>query len=283
MNIVDLSLKRPIMISMGLLAFVIFGITTYFSMPLTLIPDIKMPNITVRTIYAGASPEVIESQISRKIEDAASSISGVDQVQSYSMDSAALVMVTFDFSKDQNLALQEVKDKVDQILNELPADAEKPIISKMSLASMTPVMNIVLEVDMTSSELYTFAKENVSNKFAQVAGVGSISIAGDAEREIKVNFDSHTVYERNVSILQIAQIIAAANKEIPGGNIQYASRDIPVQMKGTFQSLDDLNNLDIPTTSGVFKLHQLASVDDTSKTVRERTCTITPFIYSSPF
>ena len=271
MNIVDLSLKRPIMISMALLAFVIFGFTAYFSMPLTLIPDVKMPTITVQTIYAGASPEVIESQISRKIEDATSSLSGIDEVQSYSMDSASIVMARFDFSKDENLALQEVKDKVDQIVNDLPADAEKPVVSKISIATMTPIINIVLEGDMTDAELYTFAKETVANKFAQVAGVSSVDIAGGAEREIKVNFDSHTVYERKVSILQIAQLIAAANKEIPGGNIDYDNRDIPVQFKGTFQSLDDLNNLDIPTASGIFKLHQLADVDDTSKTVRART------------
>ena len=271
MNIVDLSLKRPIMVSMALIAFVIFGIAAYFSMPLTLIPDVKMPTVTVQTIYAGASPEVIESQISRKLEDAVSAISGVDEIQSYSMDSASIVMVRFDFSKDENLALQEVKDKIDQIANDLPADAESPVASKMSIATMTPIINIVLEGDMTSAELYTFAKETVANKFAQVTGVGSIDIAGGAEREIKVNFNSRTVYERQVSILQIAQLIAAANKEIPGGNIDYDNRDIPVQLKGTFQNLDDLNNLDIPTASGIFKLHQLADVEDSSKTVRART------------
>ncbi len=271
MNIVDLSIKRPIMISMGLVALVLFGIMAYFTLPLSLLPTLKIASITVQTVYAGASPQVIEMQISKKIEDEVSAISEVDTIQSYSMDSVSIVSIDFKYGKDENLALQEVKDKVDAIRSTLPDSAEKPVISKLSIASMSPVMSIILEGNMSPTELYTFASNTVKDRFAQVTGVGSINIMGGSKREIRVNIDRSTVYERAIPVTQIGSILAAANIELPGGNFTYENRDIPVQMKGNFTSLDQIKNMDVPTGTGIFKLRQIADVKDSSKTVRIRT------------
>ena len=271
MHIVDLSIKRPIMVGMGLIALCIFGAIAYFTMPLSLIPDGKTPYVTVQTIYGGASPEVIENQITKKIEDQVSALAELDTVISYSMDSVSVVMVQFKQKKDENLALQEVKDKVEAISGEFPPNADKPVITKMSIAGMTPIMSVVVQGDMTSAELYTFAKENVSQKLSQISGVGSVKVSGGAEREIQVNVKNATVYERSVPVAQIAGIIAQANLDMPGGNLTYKNRDIPVQLTGMFTDIDDLKNLDIPTAGGIYKIHQLADVSDTAKTVRERT------------
>lgn len=271
MSIVDLSIKRPIMVAMGLIALFIFGVAAYFSLPLMLIPNIKMPVVTVQTVYVGASPEIVENQITKKIEDQISSLGGLDNVQSYSMDNVSIIIIQFDYSKDEKVALQEVKDKIDQISNDLPSDAEKPVATNMDISTSTPVMNIVLEGDMTEAALYSFATETVTDRLAQVSGVGSVDISGGAEREIQVKIDRATVYERNVPVTQILGIIKAANLDMPGGSFDYKGRDIPVQLKGTFENLDELRNLDVPTQKGVFKLHQLADVEDTSKTVRART------------
>jgi hydrophobic/amphiphilic exporter-1 (mainly G- bacteria), HAE1 family len=271
MNIVDLSIKRPIMISMGLIALVLFGLMSYFSLPQSLFPNISVPYVTVQTTYAGASPEVIETQITKKIEDQVSAISELDTIQSYSMDSASIVMIEFKLGKDENLALQEVKDKVDAISTDLPDDADKPVISKININSLTPVANLSVEGDLSPTELYTFASNTVSNRLSQIAGVGSVDISGGSEREIQVNINRSTVYERSVPVTQISGILAAANVDLPGGNFTYRNRDIPVQMKGKFTGLDQIRDLDVPTKTGIFKLRQLADVDDTSKTARVRT------------
>ncbi len=271
MNIVDLSIKRPIMISMGLIALTLFGVLAYFTLPQSLFPTVKIPYVTVQTTYAGASPDVIEMQITKKIEDQVAAISELDTIQSYSMDSASVVIVEFKYGKDENLALQEVKDKVDAISADLPDDSDKPVISKIDISTMSPVMSIVLEGDLSPTELYTFASNTVSDRFSQVSGVGSVDISGGSEREIQVNIKRSTVYERAIPVTQISGILAAANVELPGGNFTYQNRDIPVQMKGKFTDLDQIRNMDIPTKTGIFKLRQLADVEDTNKTVRIRT------------
>lgn len=271
MNVIDLSVKRPVLTLVVLLAFVVFGILAYFSIPVSLFPDIKVPYVTIQTVYAGANPEDIETQITKKIEDQVTSISDLDTVTSYSMDSASIVIVQFKYGKDENLALQEVKDKVEVIIPDFPSGAKRPAISKIDISSMMPVMNIVLEGDMTPTELYTFADKVVVDQLSQVAGVSSVEIGGGQEREIRVELDRSTVYSRSVPLTQIAGILAAANMELPGGNVGIQNRDVPVRIKGSFESLDEIRNLDIPTKTGVYKVRQLGEVKDTTKTVRERT------------
>ncbi len=271
MSIVDLSIKRPIMIGMGLIACVIFGALAYFGMPQGLFPDLAIPYVTVQTVYAGASPSVIETQITKKVEDQISSISGLDSIISYSIDNASIVMAEFKYGTDENVALLDVKDKVEAISGEMPIDADKPIISKVNMSSTSPVMSIVLEGDLSPTALHTFATTTVSDGIAQIAGVGSVEVSGGVEREIHVDIDRSTVYERSIPVTQVAGILAAANVALPGGNLNFENRDIPIQLKGEYESLDDIKNLDIPTSTGIFKLRQLASIEDSTTTARERT------------
>jgi len=271
MNIVDLSIKRPIMVAMGLIACVIFGLMAYFTLPVSLFPDIKVPMVTVQTVYPGASPQIIESQISKKIEDRVSAISGIDYVTSYSLENASLVLVSFKYGIDENLALQEVKDKVDAIQAELPDDAKKPSISKIDISAMSPVMSIVIEGEMAPTELHTFAQTVVNDRLSQVDGVGSIELSGGQEREIRVELDRATVFSRSVPIEQIAGILAASNVDMPGGNFNLADQDIPVRLKGEFVDLDQIRDIDVKSPAGVYKLRQLADVRDAGTAVRQRT------------
>ncbi len=271
MNIVDLSIKRPIMVAMGLVALVVFGLLAYFSIPVNLMPDMAIPTVTIQTVYPGASPQVIETQISKKIDDQVSSISGLKSVTSYSLESASFVIAKFNYGTDENVNVQEVKNKVELIQGELPDDAEKPAISKVDFSSWSPVMSVVVDGDMDPTELYTFAQTTINDRLSQVPGVGSVELSGGQEREIRVELDRSTVFARSVPIEQIAGILAAANVEIPGGNLGVADQDIPVRLKGEFSDLDSIRDLDVPTPSGVYKLRQLADVRDASTKVRERT------------
>ncbi|GHT57470.1 multidrug ABC transporter [Spirochaetia bacterium] len=271
MSIVDLSIKKPITVLMGSLALLLFGILAYTSLPVSLLPETAVTVVSVQTVYPGASPLVIETQLTKKIEDQLFSIGELDSVTSYSMDSVSVVAASFRDGKDENLALQEVKDKIDAIGADLPASAQKPVISKMDLTSGTPVMNIILEGNMSDTELYAYASTVARDRLSQVTGVGTVEVSGGQKREISVELHRSAVFERFLPVEQISAILARANMEIPGGNIGIDDQDVPVRFKGELNSLDEIENLDVPTRAGVFKLRQLADIKDGHEEVRERT------------
>ncbi|MDR2741598.1 MAG: efflux RND transporter permease subunit [Treponema sp.] len=271
MSIIDISIKRPVTVTMGALALVAFGILAYFSLPVSLLPETKTAVVTVQTLYPGASPQIVENQLTKQLEDQVFSIADVDSLTSYSMDSVSVITVVFKDGKDENLAIQEVKDKVDAVLPELPDGVEKPSISKIDVAASLPIMNIVLEGGMDNTELYTLGSTVVHDALSRITGVGGVEISGGQNREIRVNLDRAAAYERFLPVEQVAAVLARANIEIPGGNIALEGEDIPVRFRGEFTSLDEIGDLDIPASSGVFKLRQLGTIEDTHATARERT------------
>ncbi|MDR1575542.1 MAG: efflux RND transporter permease subunit [Treponema sp.] len=271
MNIIDIAIKRPVTVVMGALALAMFGLLAYCSLPVSLLPETKIAVVTVQTVYPGAGPQIVESQLTKRIEDEVFSLADVDSLASYSMDSISIITVTFRDGKDENLAIQEVKDKVDAILPELPDAVEKPAISKIDVAASIPIMNIVLEGGMDSTELYTLGSTVVHDALSQISGVGSVEISGGQKREIRVNLDRAAAYKRFLPVEQVAAILAQANVELPGGNIGLEGEDIPVRFRGEFTSLEEIGDLDIPTSAGLFKLRQLGTIEDTHIAVRERT------------
>ena len=271
MNIVDLSIKKPVAVTMICLALVLFGLMAYFNLPVSLLPDTSVPVVSVQTVYGGASPLTIETQLTKKIEDQIFSIADLDTVSSYSMDSASIVVAVFKDGKDENLALQEVKDKVDVLAADLPAAAKKPVISKMNATSGSSVMDIIIEGDMSSTQLYDYASTVVKDQLSQVTGVGNVDLSVGEEREIRVDLHDTPVFTRFLPVQQIAGILAQANMEVPGGNVVFEGQDIPVRFKGEFNSIEEISDTDVPTRAGVFKLRQLANVYDSKTVVRERT------------
>ena len=271
MRIVDISIKRPVTVLIGSLALVLFGLLAYFTLPVSLLPDIPVSVVSVQVVYPGASPLSIETQITKKIEDQIFSIGELDSITSHSMDSVSLVVVHFREGKDENLALQEVKDRIDAIAADLPSGAMKPVISKVNMASIWPVMEIIIEGDMSSTELYEYASTVVRDQLAQVTGVGSVELSVGEEREIRVELHHTPVFERFLPVEQIAGILARANVEIPAGNLTFDGQDIPIRFKGEFNSIEEIEDIDITTRAGIFKLRQLADVFDSRTLVRERT------------
>jgi len=266
----DTSIKRPIMMSMLLLVFVVFGGLAYFSLSLDLTPEVDIPYVTVQTIYPGAGPKEVETQVSKRIEDAVSTISKIDYVQSYSMDSVSMVVIKFEMGKDGDLATQEVKDKIDAILNDLPGDAELPITEKFDLRSK-PVIDIVLSGTLDIKELYELADKRLKDRFSQSDGVARVDLVGGQEREIRVELDNRVVYENSISLLQLSQILKMQNMDMPGGQFKRRSQEYSVRFEGEFDTLETIKELEIPTAFGPKKLGKIANVTDSGADIRERT------------
>ncbi len=266
----SLSIKRPVMVSMFLIAFVVFGAMAYFGLTLNLMPDVEFPYVTVQIIYPGAGPREIEIQISKKIEDAVSTISQIDFIQSYSMEGVSFVIMRFELDKDVDIANQEVKDKVNAILNELPRDAELPVIEKFDISSF-PVMDIVFTGELPVRDLFEIADKKLKDRFSQVEGVGKVEILGGEEREIRIELDNRVVFQNAISIQAMAQILAAHNIDMPAGNFSQRSQEYALRLKGEYKDLETIRDLEVPTAHGIKKLGDLAEVEDTGAEIRERT------------
>ena len=269
MKISDLSINRPIMMTMFLLVTILFGIIAYFNLKLDLMPDVDIPYVTVQTVYPGAGPQEIETQVTKKIEDAVSSVSQIKSITSYSLEGASIVVIEFELNKNIDIANQEVKDNIDGILSNLPTDIKKPIIKKIDFGAQ-PVIDIVLSGNKSPIELYEIAEKKLKDRFSQIKGVGNVNIVGGQQREIRVELDNRVVYQNVISLPQLNQMLTAENIDIPGGQIQKESQEYSSRVKGKFNSIDEMKKLQIQTLFGPKELGKIANVKDDGKEVRIR-------------
>ncbi|HOV16844.1 MAG TPA: efflux RND transporter permease subunit [Candidatus Cloacimonadota bacterium] len=264
-----ISIDRPVLVVMCYLVLIVFGILAYIEFPVNLMPEMKIPFISISTVYAGAGPREVETQITKVIEDAVSTVSQIDYIQSYSLDNVGITLIKFDMGKDVNVASQEVSDKIDAIIANLPDDAEKPAVQKLDVNAF-PFMLLVLSGDLDGRSLYELADKNLKDKFSQLEGVATVDIVGGYKRQINVTLKDRTVYENSLSLAQLNQILAASNLNMPAGQFVKGTQEYSVRLKGEYNDLQQLRETDIPTTYGVKKLKQLADVEDSYAEVRER-------------
>lgn len=265
----DLSIKRPILMTMFLVVFLIFGAVFYFQLPLELTPDVSFCVVTIRTPYAGAGPQEVESQVTKPIEDAVATVSQIDYMQSYSMDSYSLITIMFEMSKEPNQAVIEIKDKVDGVVNILPANADLPIIEKFDMNAKA-VMNIVFSGPLDAVQLYEYADKKLKDRFSQIQGVARVDLVGGQKREIQVELDNRRVFEDRLSLSTVAQILAVQNLDLPGGRFQREDQEYTVRFNGKLDGIERLQQLEIPTIYGPKPLGTLARVRDGGEEVRER-------------
>jgi hydrophobic/amphiphilic exporter-1 (mainly G- bacteria), HAE1 family len=263
------SINRPVMTTMGILVFIIFGLLAYFSLSVNLAPDVEIPWVTVTTVYPGAGPKEIETLISKPIEDAVSTVSLIERVESYSLDGVSIVIVEFKLQKNVDIANQEVKDKVDAILNVLPNDAERPIVQKVDIRSF-PVVDVVLSGDLDPRELYVIADRQLKDRFSQIEGVAQVNIVGGQEREIRIVLDDRVVYEQDISLPQLLQVLQANNMDIPGGYFSVHDQEYTVRLSGEYSDLETIEEMSIHTPYGPRKIRQFADVIDSGKDIRMR-------------
>ena len=269
MFLAKLSVDRPVLTTVILMVFIIFGGLAFNKLNLNHMPEVEIPYVTVTTVYPGAGPKETETLITKKVEDAVSTISQIKRIESYNLDGAAITLLEFELSKNVDVANQEVKDKVDQILNELPSDAKKPIIKKIDINAF-PIMDIVLSGNVDPRELYHLASNRLKDRFSQINGVADVKITGGQEREIRIALDSKIVYEDFISLPQLLGILGSQNIDLPSGTFKISDQEYSVRVKGKFQSVDELRKLEIPTAFGNKRLGQIANVEDGGKEIRRR-------------
>ena len=262
MNLAKICVDHPVLAVMLNLVFIFLGVVSFSTLTMDLFPQVDLPVVTVRTLWRGAAPKEVESQITKEIEDAAAAISGIRNIESSSLDSVSIVTIRFEFGTDVNFAHIDVKDKVDAILARLPDGVDPPIVEKFDLGA-SPLMELMLTGNLPLRELYRLADEDVKDALSQVQGIASVDILGGEKREIQVNLSKERLKGYGLSIMDIVRAIDVGNMSMPAGRITQSKDEFTVRMQGEFTSLSELWHLDIFLQSGgAIKLGELASVDD---------------------
>jgi len=266
MNITQLSIKRPTLVVVVFAVLTFLGLISYFQLNYELFPNFSQPVLVVVTPYPGASPAEVENTVTKKIEDAISSLEDIDNIQSTSYEGTSLVVIIFKSSADMEKATDNATMKVRNIEYLLPTDARTPIISNFSMSDI-PIIRLGVTANMPATELYDLVKNKVKPMVSTINGVSQVDMLGGEEREVRINIDNEKLKAHHLSILQVTEAIRMANMEFPTGKIKDPSRQVIIRLAGKFSSLDDLRNLVIYTTEdgSPVKLEDVAEVEDTKK------------------
>jgi HAE1 family hydrophobic/amphiphilic exporter-1 len=248
MNLYDIAIRRPVFTFMLMLALVVFGILGYQTLPINLLPSIDFPMVTVITVLPGASPEVMESDVTDIIEAAVNTIEGIDQLTSYSGQGVSQVTVMFTTERDVDLAAQDVRDKVSGAVGQLPLDAEPPIVQKFDVNSQ-PMLWMAL-AGLDARELSDYADQVVKPALQSVPGVGNVWMPGFREPMIRIWVDRDKLAAHRLSVTDVIIALGRENLELPGGFIEGPMTELAVRNMGLFESVEDFDNMIVATVDG---------------------------------
>lgn len=265
MSITELAIKRPSLIVVIFTILGLGGIVSYQSLNYELLPKFSPPVITIFTTYPGAAPSEVETSVTKKIEDAVSSLEAIESIKSASLESFSSIVVTFKQGTNTDQSLQDAQRQVNAIKSSLPDDVKDPVISKIAFDE-APIMNIGVRAKMDGTALYDVVKQRVVPTLSKIEGVGQVSIFGGEEREIRINVKQEKLKFYNLSILQINQAIANANLDFPTGKVKQSNSQNLIRLAGKFQKLSDIENLTLVDRDGSpIKIKDVAEVQDTQK------------------
>ncbi len=263
MSITEVAIKRPLLVTTIFTVLVLFGFLSYKQLSYNLLPKFEANVISVSTVYRGASADEVETNVTKRIEDALSSLEGLDRINSTSQEGASIVIVQLKNGIDVNLAQQDAQRKVDQIVNLLPDEADKPTLNKFSTDEL-PVLRMGLTANLSPTQLYDLMDDKIKPQLSNVPGVGQISIIGGSEREIQVNVNPEKLRAYNLSIGQVSQAISAANASYPAGQLQTQENQFSIRFDATVTTTNRLRSLIIARRAdgGQILLQDVAEVVD---------------------
>lgn len=267
-KLAELCIRRPVFATMLITALVVMGAFSFSGLGVDLFPRIDFPTTTVTTVLVGASPEEVETTVTQKIEEAVNTISGIDEMRSVSAEGISQVFVTFTLDKDPDVAAQEVRDKVNGILRDLPEDIEPPVVEKFD-TDASPIMAIAISSPRDPRETTKIVKDEIKENLETVAGVGQVRFIGERVRQIQVLLDPQRMAAYNVTVDQIAAALRAQNVEIPGGRIDEGRRELTLRTMGRITRSSDFGEIIVASVNGSpVKVRDFATVEDSAEESR---------------
>jgi HAE1 family hydrophobic/amphiphilic exporter-1 len=242
MWLADASIKRPVFATMVIAALVLLGIVSYPDIGVDLFPKVDFPIVNITTRLTGASPEIMDIDVTDKIEEALNTINGVKTISSSSSESMSMVTVEFVLERDIDLAVQDVREKISLIRSKLPKDIDEPVIEKVD-PDATPVMWLALTGEKSVRDLSTYGDEVVKEQIQKIQGVGAIRTAGLRLRQIRVWLDADKLRAYGITASDVVRALQRENVELPGGRIESNTKEYSIKIKGEFTNPQDFNDL----------------------------------------
>jgi HAE1 family hydrophobic/amphiphilic exporter-1 len=262
MFISDLSIRRPVLTVVSMVALVVFGLVSLVLLQTDEFPDVAVPIVVVASPYPGASPDNVEREIVEPMEEAISGISGVTRVTSNALDGFATVMVEFDFDRDLQEAVQEIRDKLSEIRNDLPVEMEEPILTKVNPVDF-PIVSAALSSDTLSVEqLSVLADPGISRRLRALSGIGSVDVVGGDTREMTVNIRPDALAAANIGIGEIVGALSAQNLAAPVGRLLGIQDERTIRLGGRVLTAEEFRTLVVASRNGrVIRLGDVADIN----------------------
>ena len=272
MNLSAIAIKRPVFTVMVTFALMVLGAVGLSRIGTDLFPDVSFPVVVVDVVYPGASPNEVETLVSKPIEDAVVSVNGLDRVRTLSREGSSSTIIIFKLGVDVQASTAEIRDRVARIRAQLPDGVKEPSVSRIDV-SASPVLIYTLSGGGRSlAETAKLARDVLKPALEQVEGVAAVRILGGAEREVHVDLNLAKIDALHLSPAAILAKLRAENVTVPAGHFDEGPREVSVRTVGEFQTVDDIRNVIIATTpdgSGV-RLSDIAEVEDDYKELTQR-------------
>src|SRR5262245_17279665 len=266
----DLSIKRPVFATMMIMALVVLGLFSYRRLSIDAFPDVEFPFLIVQTRYPGASPESVEREVTKKIEEAVNPVQGVKLVNSTSTEGFSMIFIQFNLGTKVKDAQADVRSKIDGIRLDLPKDIDPPVISRAD-PSAQPIMSLSVRGEgWRLRELTQLADEVISRRIENIPGVGNVTVVGGLKREIHVLMLPDRMEALGVSPDMVVNAVQRENSDVPAGRVERGNAENLVRVQGRIKNPRDFEQVIIATRGGIpVRLGQVARIEDSQEEERD--------------
>ncbi len=269
MRLSEFCIKRPVFTLAITLVLIIMGAISFQRLGVRLLPDISRPNVVVVTQYMGASPEIIENDITTPLENALAGVNGIDYIQSSSIQNTSQISVYFKVGYDLNVAIDDVRDKVFANINELPQGTITPVIYKASIQQSDPAAILALtDAKQTPMQITDYANRVIIPELEQIAGVNNIETWGSRDYAMRIWLSPAAMAARNVAINDVTHALQTQNVNMPAGEVRNDMTQYAVMSKSQFSSVDDFKNITLKGNDNfITKLTNIANIEVAAETI----------------
>ncbi|MDT4966054.1 MAG: hydrophobic/amphiphilic exporter (mainly bacteria), family [Acidobacteriota bacterium] len=261
-KLAEICVRRPVFATVIILALTVIGGFSFFTLGVDRFPKIDIPTVSVSTTNPGAAPAEIESEITDVLEGAVNTATGIDELRSSSTTGRSQITISFDLSKDPDVATQEVRDKINTVLNRLPETADPPTVQKSDPDS-TPILLYSMTGPYSILELTDMAQNQINKRIQSAYGVGDVFVFGSRQRQINVQLDPNRLRAYNLSAVDVSTALRTQNLELPGGRVNEGAKTVTLRTMSRVTKVDDFANIVITTKNGYpVKIGDVGKVED---------------------
>jgi len=265
-----LCVKRPVFATVLILVLVVFGISGYSKLGVDRFPKVDFPIVTVTTRQPGSAPEEIETEITDKIEEAVNTVNGIDELRSVSSEGISQVFITFLLEKNVDVAAQDVRDKINSVLPQLPEDIDQPTVEKMD-PDASPVMAIAVSAPepTTLRDITEYCDKVLRRQLESLGGVGQVMLVGGQARQINVDLDPLKLRAYKLSVADVARALAAQNLQMPSGAMKVGATEFTLRVMGRVQNMREMNRIAVANRDGrTITIGDLGNAEDSTEEVK---------------